>query len=154
MKRIIRTMTLTAVTALLAPAAHAGADPCIGTTPIRSAAVDLAIPKDQTVSGLAVLIKFPAQAVTLPNTVSDRAVAERVTNRPDKAIVAAHVNEDTIRVVLARAEVFAPGQLIGIDFDSCRGASTPVAADFSCSVEGCANQFGAVEGCTCAVRLP
>jgi len=154
MKRITVTMLLTTMACVFGHASRAQTDSCVGTTPIRSALVDLSIPKDQTTSGLAVLIKYPTQAVTIPNISSDRAVAERVKSRPDKAIVAAHVNAGTIRVVLARSEVFPAGPLFSIDFDSCQGSSGPVAGDFACSVEGCANQYGAVDGCTCSVRVP
>ena len=48
----------------------------------------------------------------------------------------------------------SPPPVFTIDFDSCTGASAPTINDFGCTVSGCANVNGAVDGCTCTVTAP
>jgi hypothetical protein len=45
-------------------------------------------------------------------------------------------------------------RLFNVGFDSCQGAPAPTLADFACTVEGCAYNFGPLTGCTCTVANP
>ncbi|HUI28291.1 MAG TPA: hypothetical protein VL403_19580 [Candidatus Kryptonia bacterium] len=148
---LCRNAALMLVTAFACTASADAPDShCVGTAPLRTVTVSLAAPKDTEVSGLALVLKYPSGNVTLPGG-GDTAVTTRVKDRPDKAIVAAHQHDDTVRIVVARSKPIPAGRLLTVDFDSCKGAVPVAATDFSCTIEGCANQFGTIDGCGCSV---
>jgi hypothetical protein len=119
----------------------------------RPLAVSFNAPADQEVTGLIVSLRYPSKGVSLPGTGADPSIAARVIDRPSDAVVAVHQRDDALRVVLSRAQPFVPGRLFTIDFDGCEGATTLTGADFACQLEGCANQFGKVDGCACSVLM-
>ncbi|HUI24588.1 MAG TPA: hypothetical protein VL403_00785 [Candidatus Kryptonia bacterium] len=127
---------------------------CTATTPLRTFGVNFAAPAQQSVSGLTLLIGYRSSIVSLPGTGSATSVAARVKNKPANAIFSAFDLDYALRTVLSRSSPFTPGRLFTIDFDSCSGATAPTAADFGCTIQGCANSFGDVDDCTCTVTAP
>ncbi|MBI1815670.1 MAG: hypothetical protein HYR72_11870 [Deltaproteobacteria bacterium] len=105
-------------------------------------------------SGITVLVGYRSGTVSLPGSGSASSVGSRVKNKPSNAISAVNDSDYALRVVLSRSAAIPPGRLFTIDFDSCQGAAALAVTDFGCTVEGCANVFGAVQGCTCTVGTP
>ncbi|HVN87594.1 MAG TPA: hypothetical protein VMW17_22385 [Candidatus Binatia bacterium] len=127
---------------------------CTATTPLRTFAVTFAAPAGQDVSGITVLVGYKSGTVSLPGKGNAATVSARIKNKPSNVIFSAFDLDYALRTVLSRSTPIPLGLLYTIDFDSCTGATAPTAADFGCTVEGCANQFGDVSGCTCAVTQP
>jgi len=125
---------------------------CTATTPVRTFAVNYAVPSGPMVTGVTVLMGYRSDRVSLPG--SGTGPAARVKNKPANAIAAINDLNYAIRVVLSRSVAFPPGRLFTVDFDSCQGATAPTAADFGCTVEGCSNSNGNIQGCTCTVTTP
>lgn len=130
------------------------AQPCAASTPVRSVDVQLAVPSELEVSGVTILVGYRSDVVSLPGTGAAPSVASRVKNKPSNAIGAVNDLDYALRVVLSRSAPFAPGRLFTIEFDSCDGATPPDANNFGCTVEGCSNTFGNLDGCTCTVTVP
>ncbi|MBI3783287.1 MAG: hypothetical protein HY270_07790 [Deltaproteobacteria bacterium] len=124
---------------------------CTATTPIRTFTVNFTAPADQTVTGITVLVGYRSGNISLPGSGSASTVGARVKNKPANAIVAANDLDYALRVVISRSSALPAGRLLTIDFDSCQGGTVPTAAEFGCSVQGCANTFGSVPGCSCSV---
>jgi len=127
---------------------------CSATTPLRTFAVNFSAPTDQTVSGITVLVGYRSGVVSLPGSGGASSIGSRLKNKPSNAIVAFNDLDYALRVVISRSSPIAPGRLFTVDFDSCTHATTPTASDFGCTVEGCANTFGSVSGCSCSVSMP
>jgi len=106
------------------------------------------------VTGITVLVGYRSGTISLPGTGAASTVSARVKNKPANVIAAVNDLDYAMREVLSRSAVIPFGRLFTIDFDSCQGAAAPTAADFGCQVEGCANSFGNVDGCTCQVSIP
>ncbi len=126
--------------------------PCTGTTPLRTVEVNLAVPTGQDASSATLLVSYRSSRVGLPGTGSS--ASSRVKNRPANSIFAVNDLDYGLRVVITRSSRITPGRVFTVDFDSCPGAAAPTAADFRCTVQGCASSFGTVDGCTCAVGIP
>lgn len=126
---------------------------CTATTPISTVRVNLAIPPDETVSGLTLLVGYKSGTVSLPGSGAASTVGSRIKNKPSNTIFAFNDLDYALRTVLSRSSGFSSGQLYTIDFDSCQGAAAVTIADFACTVEGCSNTFGTVIGCTCSVSF-
>lgn len=127
---------------------------CTATTPLRTFAVTFSAPTGQDVSGITVLVGYKSGTVSLPGTGSASSVSSRIKNKPSNVIFSSFDLDYALRTVISRSTPIPPGRLYTVDFDSCTGATAPTAANFGCAVEGCANQFGDVSGCTCAVLAP
>jgi hypothetical protein len=119
--------------------------------PLQTVTVNLAVPGGQSVSGLGVLVAYRTSIVSLPSS----GLSSRVRNRPPNALVTTAGLGYALRVMLTPQSPIAPGRIFTVDFDRCQGAAAPTAADFSCSVESCADSGGeAVNGCACSVAVP
>ncbi|MBI3386733.1 MAG: hypothetical protein HY027_03225 [Deltaproteobacteria bacterium] len=108
---------------------------------------------DDSIAGLTVLVGYRSSVANLPGSGSMASVAARVKNKPSNAITAVNDLDYALRVVLSRANPIPLGRIFTIDFDACDTAPPPAAVDFGCTVEGCANRFGRVDGCTCVVTV-
>ncbi|HVM97976.1 MAG TPA: DUF4215 domain-containing protein [Candidatus Acidoferrales bacterium] len=124
---------------------------CTATTPVRSVEVDFTAPVGQSVTGITVLVGYRSGTISLPGSGSASSVGARVKNKPSNVIAAVNDLDYALRVVLSRSTEIPQGRLFTVDFDSCQGATTPTASSFGCHVEGCANTFGNVSGCSCSV---
>jgi hypothetical protein len=126
---------------------------CTATTPIHTVKVNLAIPSDETVSGLTLVVGYKSGTVSLPGTGAASTVGSRIKNKPGNSIFAFNDLDYGLRTVLSRSAGFSSGQLYTVDFDSCQGAAAVTIGDFGCTVEGCSNTFGTVTDCSCSVSL-
>jgi hypothetical protein len=125
---------------------------CTAAAPVQTFRVNLTPPPFQDPSSVTVLIGYRSTIVSLPGNGS--APAARVRMRPSGATVTVNDLDYALRTVVTRPGGLTPGRLFVVDFDPCAGAAAPTTADFACTVEGCANQFGPIEGCTCSVVNP
>jgi cysteine-rich repeat protein len=125
---------------------------CSTVTPGVTVSVSYDAP-DDSIAGLTVLVGYRSSVVNLPGSGSTASVAARVRNKPSNSITAVNDLDYALRVVLSRANPIPLGRIFTVDFDACDAAPSPCAADFGCMVEGCANRFGRVDGCTCVVTL-
>jgi len=128
--------------------------PCLAAVPLRTVEVQLTVPTGQMASGVTVVIGYRGAVVSLPGMGVSSAVGGRVKNKPANSIAAVNDLDYALRVVLSRSAAFVPGRLFTVDFDSCEGAPPPQGEDFGCSVEGCSNTFGDIDGCLCTVSVP
>lgn len=104
---------------------------------------------------MTVLLGYRSTLVSLPSNGSASSVALRVKNKPANAIAAIAAVYDfnyALRVVLSRSSPpFPAGRLLTVDFDGCQSAAAPTAINSGCTVEGCSNVFGPLDGGTCTV---
>lgn len=135
-------------------AADCVVQPCAATTPGTTVSVALTIPPSQNVTGLTILLGYRSSVASLPGSGLVGSVAGRVKNKPANTIVASNDLDYALRVVLSRSNPIPAGQIFTVDFDDCDGTPPPAAADFGCSVEGCANTNGPVHDCACEVSVP
>ncbi|HUI28292.1 MAG TPA: hypothetical protein VL403_19585, partial [Candidatus Kryptonia bacterium] len=126
---------------------------CSAAAPTHTVAVSFAAPTSQDVTGLTIVLGYRSDVVSLPGTGADSSASARVKNRPSNTIFSAFDLDYALRAVLSRSNAFKPGQIFTVDFDGCSGSAAPTVADFGCSVVGCANSFGDVDGCSCSVSL-
>src|SRR5215470_15859545 len=121
---------------------------------VYAVAVDYNAPAQQRVSGMVIVLHYPAKQVGLPGAASDPSVRARVSATPVDATVAAYNQDDALRVVIARSTPIPAGRLFRVAFDRREDAPSVAASDFTCSVEGCASATGMAEGCSCIVVAP
>lgn len=127
--------------------------PCTAAPAGPTVAVTLTIPDGQSVTGVTVLVGYHSSVVSLPGSGAETSVSGRVKNRPSNAIPGINDLDYALRVVLARSSPLPAGRLFTIDFDACSGGPAATAAEFGCTVEGCANANGTVDGCMCSVSI-
>lgn len=128
------------------------AQECTATATMRAFDVDWAPPDGVDASSVTVLVGYQSNLVSLPGMGS--AVSSRITNRPANSLPGVNDLDYALRVAITRSSALPPGRLFTVSFDACQGARVPVAADFGCTVDGCASSFGSVAGCTCEVVQP
>jgi len=115
--------------------------------------VSLSAPRDQTVVGATLVLAYRGRLANLPGSGADASVRGRVKDTPAGSIVAANDRDYAVRIVVARGKGIPMGKIATVDFDGCKGAPAPTAADFSCVIEGCANAFGNLDDCGCTVAM-
>lgn len=103
-------------------------------------------------SSVTIEIGYRSNLISLPG--SGSAPATRIRSRPSGSTVTPNDLDYALRVVASRAGGLPAGRLFIIDFDSCSGAAVPTIADLSCTMTGCSNSSGPIDGCTCALGPP
>ena len=147
---------------------------CTATTTVATFSVSFTPPLGQSASSVTALVGYRSDSVNIPgkgtgsckggskdgkactsgaDCPNGQCVVPRssVKNTPPGAIVGVNDLDYGVRVVLTRSSQIAPGRIFSVDFDTCQGAAAVTAADFGCTVEGCASSFGSVDGCQCIV---
>jgi hypothetical protein len=114
--------------------------------------IALSAPEEQTPSTAVVRIAYRSDLLMLPGSGSDPALRNRIRGTSESPVSVFNDLDYAVRVVLARPKQLALGDLFTVEFDACRGARIPTAADVACVVEACANANGAITGCECRVR--
>jgi hypothetical protein len=127
--------------------------PCVVSKPARTVSIRFVAPSDQDISGVTVLLGYRGELVSLPGHGADNSVRTRLTETPEKAIVAVNDLDYAARVVVGRWQPIPSGKLFAFQFDRCDGAAPSTAADFACTVEACATVFGRTEGCSCTAAV-
>jgi hypothetical protein len=101
------------------------------------------------------LLGYRSNRVSLPGTAQATTVRQRVTfPSPLPNSIGINDLDYAVRVVVGRTSGIGNGLLYSVKFDTCQGAAAVSAADFGCTVEGCAGGGGPITGCTCAVASP
>ena len=121
---------------------------------VYAVAVDYNAPAQQRVSGMVIVLRYPAKQLGLPGAGSDSSVRARVSETPADATVAAYNQDEALRVVIARSTPIPAGRLFRVAFDRRPDSPSVAGSDFTCSVEGCASATGMAEGCSCSVVAP
>lgn len=103
---------------------------------------------------MGVRIDYPSNRVAIPGRKNEEKVKNRIGGTWTYDITAVNDVDTAVHVVVARDTPFRAGDLFSIEFNLCQGATAPGADDFTCTVEGCVNSSGSLEGCTCVVRAP
>ena len=119
--------------------------------------VQFTAPAGVDLAGITVFVRYPDGVVRIPGSANDNAVLNSIMNLPDNGFSTPNDLDYALRVVIFTPDssAIAPGRLFTIQFDTCAGAATPTASDFSCNVEsGADTNNGVVNGVTCAVVLP
>jgi hypothetical protein len=127
---------------------------CAPSTRRRWITVRFVRPQQVKVSAVAVRVDYPAHLVRLPGTGKDESVKRRVGNVWRNSLTTIEDTDSALRVVIGRKDGIATGELFTVEFNACVDADKPANEDFTCTLEGCANSAGAVEGCTCTVAVP
>jgi hypothetical protein len=150
---------------------------CTPTTTVLTFDVTFAPPLGQNASSVTALVGYRSDTVGLPGKGTGSCVGgskdgkacasgadcpggqcvqprSRVKNTPPGSIVGVNDLDYAVRVVLTRSSQIAPGRIFSVDFLGCQGAAAPTAANFGCTVEGCASSFGSIDGCRCTVVAP
>jgi hypothetical protein len=97
------------------------------------------------------LVGYKSNVVQLPGSGIVGSVQARIMMRQSGASYLGNDLDYALRTVVQKAAGLALGTLNSIIFDRCSGAPLPTAADFGCTVEGCADEFGLLGGCTCTI---
>jgi cysteine-rich repeat protein len=120
----------------------------------RTVAVDFGSGGGSNVAGLTLLVDYPEGKVSIPG--SGAAVPGGIiTDLPGFALGQTNDLDYAVRQVIADTFTFPDGLAFNIHFEDCDGASAPVDADFSCTVEGASDANGdPVGGVTCSVDAP
>lgn len=101
------------------------------------------------------LIGYRSTRVSVPGAGNAQTVRQRITYPAPLPNVASPNDLDyALRVVLGRNAGLSDGLLYSVQFDTCQGGGAVTAADFACTMEGCAGAGGPITGCTCSVALP
>jgi len=95
-------------------------------------------------------VSYRTDRLMIPGTAQEHGVRGRVDFGPEQGITALNDLDHALRLVRGEGKGLV-NPLVAIDFDGCKGAPTPTAADIACVVEGCAGAGGAITGCTCKV---
>ncbi len=128
--------------------------PCTDSGSDATMQVNFANPPGDSATSVTVLIGYQSDLVSIPGTGLAGTVGARVIMRQSGSTVVANDLNYALRTIVNRNAGLLNGKLYQILFDRCTSAPVPVPADFACTVEGCAGQFGTIEGCTCSVVAP
>ena len=122
--------------------------------PAEEFRVDLSAPAGTSPTGVAVLIGYRSDRVSLPGAGSGPAA--RIQNRPAGTSQLVNDLDYAVRVtIVAQSGNDIPsGELFTIDFDSCAEAPPVDPANFGCTVQSCGSSFGPIDDCACVVGLP
>lgn len=100
-----------------------------------------------------VVLAYNSTKLSIPGTGAVPSVRQRVVApAPLPQAFTPNDMDYAVRVLISRNTPLAT--LFTATFDRCGGAPAPTLADVACTVEGCAQQGGAVPGCSCFARLP
>ena len=100
-----------------------------------------------------VILAYNSTKLSIPGTGAVPSVRQRVVApAPLPQAFTPNDQDYQVRVLISRNTPLAT--LFTATFDRCGGAPAPTLADVACTVEGCAQQGGAVPGCSCFARLP
>lgn len=124
--------------------------PCTASaTPVRPFRVNLGYPAGPKPGSVTVLVGYKSTLVTLPTPPNPQ-----FTQFPSNTTRGITNLGYAARVVASRALGFDAGKLLLVNFYSCSGQPAPTVEQFGCTVEGCANATGPIDGCTCTVATP
>jgi hypothetical protein len=93
-------------------------------------------------------VSYRTDRLMIPGTEQEDQVRERIDFGPDAGITALNDLDHSLRLVRGEGNGLV-NPLVSIEFDGCKGAPSPTAADIACVVEGCAGAGGVINGCTC-----
>lgn len=100
-----------------------------------------------------VILAYNSTKLSIPGSGAVPSVRQRVVApAPLPQAFTPNDQDYQVRVLISRNTPLAT--LFTATFDRCAGAAAPSLADVACTVEGCAQQGGAVPGCSCFARLP
>ena len=126
--------------------------PCTASALQRSVQAMLDVPVGRTATGVTMLIGYRSDLLSLPGSGLAASVRQRVVYPPPSPFVSnANDLDYALRLIVSRTGGFTPGLFATVTFDRCQGSPSAAAADFGCTVEGCAGSTGPIDGCTCSV---
>jgi hypothetical protein len=150
-------------------------EPCNPADTMRLIEITFSAPSDATSATF--FVNYPDGTVSIPGSGIGGAISRRILpgrcettemefcgvagdcpgnarcNRPALTVIPNDLDH-ALRIVLQGTTPVPQGPAFAILFDDCTGATPPTADDFRCTVQGCADEFGLIEGCTCGVSVP
>lgn len=124
---------------------------CTPTGKPRLFDVNFDLPSEMRVSSITVLVGYDSRHISLPGSAGAESVSKRLSNQQAKAIIVTNDLDYALRAVFTRPGGIDGGRLFTVAVDACSTTPVPSAADFGCSMEGCAAASGQVAGCGCRV---
>lgn len=148
--------------------------PAVSTRPFR---VDLSVPDVEAATSVTFFVDYPEASVVLPGSGIAPSVRQRLffgtcdtaggefcernadcpasadCIRPSVSVIANDFDH-AIRVVVTATAGVPEEPSFFIEFDDCSGATPPPIANFGCVIQGCAGEFGLIDGCECSVVEP
>jgi hypothetical protein len=115
--------------------------------------IDFAPPANETATSVTFLVGYNNQRLSLPGSGITAAIQQKILNRQSGGSYTGNDLDYALRVVVQRNAGLAAGRAFTVTFDACQGA-TPSLADLGCNIEGCAGEFGLIQGCRCTVTNP
>jgi hypothetical protein len=125
---------------------------CDPATTRRTAAVTFAAPED--VTSVSFFVRYADGQVSLPGSGIVPSVQQRILMRQPGVSYIGNDLDFAVRVVVTATGGLTQQPAFTLSFDDCSGAEPPLASQFRCTVEACANEFGLIEGCECSIDLP
>jgi hypothetical protein len=126
---------------------------CDSASAARTVEVELSAPGHGRATAATFLIHYPNRSVGLPGEGMAASVQQRILRRQPGASYFANDLGDAIRIVAQATGGLTQKPLLAVSFDDCSG-QTPRPDQFGCLVEGCADEFGLIEGCACSIVVP
>jgi hypothetical protein len=150
-------------------------EPCDAADTMQLVEVTFSAPRPATSATF--FVNYPDGTVSLPGSGIGGAISRRVLpgrcettgmefcnvagdcpgnarcNRPALTVIPNDLDH-AVRVVVQGTTPVPQGTAFAILFDDCGGATPPAIDDFRCTIQGCADEFGLIDGCECGVDLP
>jgi hypothetical protein len=121
---------------------------------MQSVQVNFTAPEGETVTSVTFFVRYADGQVGLPGTGIVPSVQPRIQMRQQGVGYIGNDLDYALRVVVTATAGLTQQPAFSISFDDCTDADPPTAGQFRCIIEGCATEFGTIEGCECSVELP